>query len=151
VQVARAPPLQEPPHALPSDSHGRRVPTGEPVTAVQAPTCPGWLQASHWPVQPPSQQTPSTQWSAAHWPSFAHAAPFASLATQRPAAHQSLATQSASEWQIPAPWQAVGPHTSGVQAWVCLAGQVPTPWQAAERTATPAAQLGARQPTTSPG
>jgi hypothetical protein len=45
---------------------------GAPLTGVHLPGAPGRLHASHWPVQTASQQTPSTQWLAAHSASLVH-------------------------------------------------------------------------------
>lgn len=41
--------------------HAGRLPFGGPLTALQTPSAPLTLHASHWPPHAPSQQTPSTQ------------------------------------------------------------------------------------------
>ena len=57
-----------PPHALPSLAQAGRAPCGAALTnVVQVPTLPATSQAWHWPEQPVSQQTPSTQLLLAHW------------------------------------------------------------------------------------
>jgi hypothetical protein len=47
--------------SVPPSSHFAREPCGAPETPVHLPRPPGMSHASHWPVQPPSQHTPSTQ------------------------------------------------------------------------------------------
>ena len=58
-QPSRLLPLQLALHA-PVPAHAARDPVGAPLTAVQCPTLPPTLHASHWPLHAPSQQTPST-------------------------------------------------------------------------------------------
>jgi hypothetical protein len=106
-------------------------------------------QASHWPVQPVLQQTPSAQWPVAHWTSAPQAAPAASWVVQTPAEHHWPNTQSEADAQVPR--QALAPQTYGAQTWVWTAGQWPPPSQAAARVAVPAAQPGSRQLVVSPG
>ena len=61
AQTVREEPSQVPPQALPSVAQAGRPSRGSPTTAVQTPTLPPTLHASHWPLQAVSQQTPSTQ------------------------------------------------------------------------------------------
>jgi hypothetical protein len=142
AQLARSVPSQLPPQALPSEAQAER-PTGAPVTAVQTPTWPARLQASHWPVQPPSQQTPSTQLPVPHWFAAVQAWPGVFLGWQTPALHQSPLTHCASPLQEAR--QAVAPHTYGEQVCVTRLGHVPEPSQDAARVPVPAAQDAARQ------
>lgn len=58
-QLPAIEPLQKPAHVLPSEAHALRVPWGAPVTLPQTP--PPRSQASHCPLQAPSQHLPSTQ------------------------------------------------------------------------------------------
>jgi hypothetical protein len=46
---------------VPWPAQAVRAPAGAPVTAMHWPALPDWPQASHWPPQALSQQTPSTQ------------------------------------------------------------------------------------------
>jgi hypothetical protein len=78
VHAVRVDPLHDPPHALPSDAHAVLPPTGAPLTAWQVPIDPETLQASHWPPQPVSQQTPSIQFPDVHAEEDEHADPFGS-------------------------------------------------------------------------
>jgi hypothetical protein len=48
-------------HTSASAAHFGREPRGSPETGVHAPTLPLTSQASHWPPQARSQQTPSMQ------------------------------------------------------------------------------------------
>ncbi len=84
-QVARRVPLQVPPHALPSEVHASRPPTGAPETATHAPTLPATLQDSHCPVHALEQHTPSTQLPDVQESALVHVAPAVSFATQAPA------------------------------------------------------------------
>jgi len=59
-------PSQDPPQALPSVVQAVRLPCGAPVALVQVPTLPATSQAWHCPPQALLQQTPSTQFAAAH-------------------------------------------------------------------------------------
>jgi hypothetical protein len=54
-------PSQDPPHAVLSEPHTWRAPTGAPFTGEQIPILPATLHASHWPLHAPSQHTLSTQ------------------------------------------------------------------------------------------
>ena len=104
----RTAPAQAPPHIEPSEAQAVRTPCGEPTTALQVPTLPGTSQASHWPEQLVSQQTPSTQWPVVHCESLEHEPPCGRSATHTPPEQKFPAVQSASTEQFPA--QAVGPH-----------------------------------------
>jgi len=66
VHAVRLTPLHEPPQVMPAPVQALRGATGAPETALHTPSEPGTLQASHWPVQVVSQQTPSTQWLLMH-------------------------------------------------------------------------------------
>jgi hypothetical protein len=52
---------------VPAFKQAGRLPTGVPVTALQAPALPMMLQASQLPLQAVLQQTPSTQKFDWHW------------------------------------------------------------------------------------
>jgi hypothetical protein len=149
AQATRLEPSQAPPQAEPSEAHCGRPLTGAPTTGEQVPVSTPRLHASHWPVQPVSQQTPSTQWPFAHWFEPEQVAPSARSAVQTPAEHQKPLVQSASRVQPLA--QAVGPHRFGAQGWVCGAGQRPDPSQLAPRVATPPVQLASRHETSDCG
>jgi hypothetical protein len=151
AQAVRSVPSQVPPQTVPSDSQARRVPTGAPATAVQVPTRLAWSQASHWPVQALSQQTPSAQWPLVHCPSAPQALAAASFGAHTPPEHQSVPGHCPSEVHEPAPAQAFGPHVSGLHACVCRGGHWPWPLQTAGRTAVAALQLGGRHETASAG
>lgn len=71
-------PLQVGPQVEPAPAplHATRAPWGEPVTALQVPTEPVTSHAWHWPLQPVSQQSPSTQKPEPHSAAEAHATPF---------------------------------------------------------------------------
>jgi hypothetical protein len=77
VHVAVTTPLQVPAHAVPSVAHAARGAVGFPLIALQTPTLPCTLQASHCPLHALSQHTPSTQLLLAQWLATVHAAPFA--------------------------------------------------------------------------
>jgi hypothetical protein len=61
-------PLHVPLHVGSVPGQGAREPTGVPLTGEQVPREAARLQASHWPLQPLLQQTPSAQNVDAHWP-----------------------------------------------------------------------------------
>jgi hypothetical protein len=98
-----------PPQSVPSVAQALRPPRGAPATGEQVPSCPLSAQASHWPLQVVSQQTPSTQKPLAHWSVAEQSWPGLSLGTQTPPEHQSPETQSVSAWQLPV--QAFAPQT----------------------------------------
>jgi hypothetical protein len=83
-QLSRSAPSHRPPHALWSVAHRRRAPCGAPSTAEHTPSAPATSQASHWPPQERSQQTPSTQKPDAHSADVLHDEPGASRGTQTP-------------------------------------------------------------------
>jgi hypothetical protein len=95
------------------------------------------------------QHTPSTHWPLAHWAARAQAVPFTSTGTHTPAEQKSPEMQSASLAQLPR--HAVAPQTYGLQACVCVDGQLPAPSQSAWSVATPALQLAPRQLVPAPG
>jgi hypothetical protein len=66
VHAAAVVPSHAPPHAEPSVLHATRVLRGMPLTGVQMPSVSLSLHASHCPLQPVSQQTPSEQCVLAH-------------------------------------------------------------------------------------
>jgi hypothetical protein len=101
AQAVRDDPSQEPPQADPSVAHAVRPPRGSPTTAPQTPALPATLQASHWPLQAVSQQTPSTQLPLAHCAALPQLAPAASREVQTPPEHQSPPLQSALVTQSP--------------------------------------------------
>jgi hypothetical protein len=139
-------PLHAPPQALPSLVQAGRVPTGAPLTGLQAPPAP---QASHCPVQARLQHTPSAQNPDAHWVAAPCGAPSPSLGAQAPPLQKSPATQSPSVAQLVL--HAVAPHRYGAQVVVETAGQPPAPSQFAARLATLFVQLGARHWVAAPG
>ena len=142
-------PSHAPPQTEPSEAQAVRALRGAPATAVQVPTLPVSAQASHCPVQPVSQQTPSTQCCDPHWFAPPQAWPGPSSGMQTPAEHQLPAVQSESALQFPL--QAVALHVKGAHACVWTAGQAPAPLQEAASVAVPAEQDGARQEVESPG
>lgn len=81
-------PLQAPPQLDPSLVHAVRSPWGAPVAATQVPTLPVTSQASHCPLQPVSQHTPSAQWAELQAPLRLHVAPFVSSGRHTPEALQ---------------------------------------------------------------
>jgi hypothetical protein len=109
AQAAREEPSQAPPQAEPSVAQAGRPARGSPITAVQRPVLPLTLQASHCPLHPVSQQTPSTQFPLAHCPAPPQLPPFASTETQTPPEHQSPLVQSELVAQLPL--HAMAPQT----------------------------------------
>jgi hypothetical protein len=79
------------------------------VAGEQVPTLPATSQASHWPLQAVSQQTPSTQLALEHWLPPPQLVPLPSCATHTPPEHQLPAWQSPSLLQLPR-------HARGPQA-----------------------------------
>jgi hypothetical protein len=61
-------------------AHAACTPCGSPATGTQIPSAPGTSQASHWPVQAWSQQTPSVQKAVAHASLVVQGAPAGILA-----------------------------------------------------------------------
>ena len=60
MQLSRTVPSQTPPQLELSVEQAVLPPWGAPVVGKQVPSWPLTSQASHWPVQVVSQQTPST-------------------------------------------------------------------------------------------
>jgi hypothetical protein len=81
-QDVRVVPSHAPPQTVPSVAQAARPPVGVPVTGEHVPALPDTLHASHWPLQLPSQQTPSTQNPEAHSLVAPHAVPFVLSVTQ---------------------------------------------------------------------
>jgi hypothetical protein len=144
AQAVRLAPSQTPPQAEPSVPHGVRAPAGDPILAEQIPTRPATLQASHWPLQVLSQQTPSVHRPLAHWLAPEQVAPPARRSAQTPDEHQAVAAQSASIRQLPL--QAVAPQAYALQLAVSGAGQAPFK-QSAAAVAPPSRQEAARHST----
>jgi hypothetical protein len=145
----REEPSQAPPHADPSVAQCVRAPCGAPTAGAQVPNEPATSQASHWPSQAASQQTPSTQKPLAHWPGAPQAPPFGCFGTQTPPEHQFPGAQEPPAEQAPAqtdPLQAYAP-----QSWVWAGGQLPAPVQLAARVATPPEQEASRHAVSGPG
>ncbi len=113
------------------------------------PTLVASSQASHWPSQARSQQTPSTQNPLEHWFEPAHGAPVGSPATHTPAAQYSAAAQSESTVQLPAHW--VAPHEYGVQTCDWSGPQEPPELHVCASVATPFVQLAGVHTTDTPG
>jgi hypothetical protein len=123
--------------------HAERAPTGAPFAALQVPTEPVMLHASHWPVQPVSQQTPSTQLPDPHWVAPKQALPLPSFAMHSPPPQKKPVVQSVSTEQLVA--HAVAPHLYGAHGTELAVGQTPVPPQTAPSVPMPPVQLGARQ------
>jgi len=149
VQAAGWIPSHVPAQTEPSEAQAVRALRGPPATDVQVPTLPFSAQASHWPVQAVSQQTPSTQCGDPHWFAPPQACPGARSGTQTPAEHQVPFAQSESALQLPL--HAAGPQLKGAHVCVCRAGQVPAPSHEAASVAVPPAQEALRQETELPG
>jgi len=149
VQAAGWIPSQVPAQTEPSEAQAVRALRGPPATGVQVPTLPLSAQASHWPVQAVSQQTPSTQCCDPHWFAPPQACPGASSGTQTPAEHQVPFAQSESALQLPL--HAAGPQLKGAHVCVWRAGQAPAPSHEAASVAVPPAQEALRQETELPG
>jgi hypothetical protein len=143
AQLFRSVPLHVPLQTVPSTTQAGRDPTGVPVTAEQMPCFPGTLQASHWPEQAVSQQTPSTQLLDLHCVAAKQASPLSSLDRHSPPPQKFPPVHSASVEQ-PVP-QAVPSHTYGAHVVVDNAGHAPAPLQPAPAVATPPVQVAARQ------
>jgi hypothetical protein len=94
------------PQNVPSNAHKGRPLSGTPFTAKQ---WPARLQASHWPVQAASQQTPSVQKPEAQSLATSQGWPNGRSGRQAPLSQWWVATQSASEAQVVT--QAVAPQT----------------------------------------
>ena len=134
VQAAGWIPSHVPAQTEPSEAQAVRALRGPPATDVQVPTLPFSAQASHWPVQAVSQQTPSTQCGDPHW----FAPPQACPGGER--------LQALIAWL-----HAAGPQLKGAHVCVCRAGQVPAPSHDAASVAVPPAQEALRQETELPG
>jgi hypothetical protein len=86
TQESRLVPSQNPPHALPSVTHGVRAPRGEPLgTGLHLPSLPPTSQASHCPAHRASQHTPSAQILVVQSESCAHLLPPVRSGTHFPA------------------------------------------------------------------
>lgn len=81
TQAVRLVPLQLPPHDVPAPVHAARIPRGTPVAAVHVPTLPSRLHASHCPLQPVLQHTPSTQLPLLHSRVAEHVPPLGRFGT----------------------------------------------------------------------
>ena len=79
---------------VPPDAHVAREPCGAPSAGMQLPTWPVTSQASHWPAQAVSQQTPSMQWPLAQESSEEQAVPGATFPEHEPATQFAPAAQS---------------------------------------------------------
>jgi hypothetical protein len=96
TQPLRSVPLQVAAQLEPSPVQAARVPRGAPLTALQAPTKPGTLQASHWPMQGTSQHTVSAHAPDTHSLAVAQVAPLVFLVTQMLPLHQASSEHSES-------------------------------------------------------
>jgi hypothetical protein len=101
AQASGVTPSHDPLQLVPSPAQGARPPCGAPLTGVQVPALAGTSQASHWPLQSVSQQTPSTQKPLRHSVGPPHCAPGSLFGSQMPAEHQLSDAQSASVVQSP--------------------------------------------------
>jgi hypothetical protein len=114
---------------------------------------PSTLQASHWPVQPRVQQTPSMQTFDWHSPLVLQPTPAVFFSTQTPAAQYWLLLQSPSAAQLlrpPAQRLPTQVEPVGHGCW-SAGGQVPAPSQNATSEATPFVQSGSWHTTPRPG
>jgi len=86
VQAVGLAVVHAPPHAVDDPVHCERtVPWGGPdATWVHFPTLPVTSHAWHWPLQAPSQHTPSTHSLLVHSLEAAHVSPFPFVARQGP-------------------------------------------------------------------
>jgi hypothetical protein len=82
AQLVRFVPSHEPAQAPPAPAQAPWAPA--PFTAEQLPTLPACAHASHWPVQPVSQQTWSAQYPVTHWLALVQVCPAFSLHTPFP-------------------------------------------------------------------
>jgi hypothetical protein len=101
-------PSQVPPQS-PVPAQSGREPTGAPVTALQVPSSPVTLQASHWPSQRALQHTPSTQKPLWHSEARVQASPSGIFGTHIPARQMASPAHSESAWQ--SPLHSVAPQT----------------------------------------
>ena len=89
AHAVRLVPSHDPLQSVPSPAHAVRPATGAPVTALQAPTLPGTLHPSHWPLHALSQQTPPAQIVELHSSPDVHGRPFPFLPMQTPPVQKS--------------------------------------------------------------
>jgi hypothetical protein len=136
---------------VPAPLHAGLLPTGGEFTGTgeQVPFLPATLHASHWPVQSPSQQTPSTQRRLAHSPSREQSPPIGERGVHTPARQNRLA--SLHDSSVEQPSHLIGPQIPGAQSCVRTAGQIPEPSQNSCSVAVPLVQVGARHSWLEPG
>jgi hypothetical protein len=73
---------------LPVPPQAARGLIGSPLTALHLPTEPVSLHDWHWPLQAPSQQTPSTQFPDVHWVTTEQLAPLSRVFVHVPVESQ---------------------------------------------------------------
>jgi hypothetical protein len=121
VHVAVTVPLHVPPHTVASEVHAARGETGGPLTALQTPTLPETLQASHCPLHALSQQTPSMQTPLAQWFDAVQGVPLPAVGMQvwplqyLPAGHWLSVVQVWQPGIVMTFWQPLAMQVSAVQ------------------------------------